>query len=64
VGGLLNDSGAKFYMHSAAVKPGRKLARHNNTYMYIFIDLLKTKWNLLYIRNQSVLHSKHFPTWL
>jgi hypothetical protein len=25
------------------------------------INLLKTKRNLLYIRNQSVPHSKHFP---
>ena len=25
------------------------------------IDLLKTKRNLLYIRNQSVPHCKHFP---
>ena len=28
------------------------------------INLLKTKRNLLYIRNQTVPHSKHFPSWL
>jgi hypothetical protein len=61
--GLLHDSGAEFYMHSAAAKPVRKVARYN-TYMYIFINLLKTKCNLLYIRNQSVPRCKHFPTWL
>jgi len=55
--GLLHDSGVEFYMHSGAAKPERKLARYNNTYMY----LLKTKPNLLYIRNQSVPRCKHFP---
>jgi hypothetical protein len=28
------------------------------------LNLLKTKSNLLYIRNQSVPRSKHFPPWL
>ena len=28
---------------------------------FAYIDLLKTKRNLLYIRNQSVPRSKHFP---
>jgi hypothetical protein len=28
------------------------------------INLLKMKRNLLYIRNQPVLRSKHFPPWL
>jgi len=27
-------------------------------------NLLKAKRNLLYIRNQSVPHCKHFPPWL
>ena len=30
--------------------------------IYIGFNLLKTKRNLLYIRNQSVPRSKHFPT--
>ena len=38
-GGLLHDSEAHFYMHSGSAKPGRKLARYNNTYMYIFITV-------------------------
>jgi len=62
--GILYDSGAEFYMHSGAAKPGRKLARYNNTYTYIFINLLKTKHNLLYIRTQSIPHCKHSPPWL
>ena len=32
-----------------------------NVEEYIRINLLKTKRNLLYIRNQSVPRSKHFP---
>ena len=58
--GLLHNSGAEFYMHSGATKPGRKLARYN-TYTHIFINLLKTKRNLLHITTQSVPHRKHSP---
>ena len=32
-----------------------------NSFDPLYINLLKTKLNLLYIRNQSVLRSKHFP---
>jgi len=28
------------------------------------LNLSKTKRNLLYVRNQSVLRCKHFPPWL
>ena len=31
-------------------------------YNFTYFNLLKTKRNLLYIRNQSVPHSKHFPS--
>ena len=31
------------------------------TKLYSYVNLLKTKRNLLYIRNQSVPRSKHFP---
>jgi len=29
-----------------------------------YVNLLKTKRNLIYIRNQSVPRCKHFPPWL
>ena len=32
--------------------------------MYHYFNLLKTKRNLLDIRNQSVPRCKHFPPWL
>ena len=35
-----------------------------NLNMYTCFNLLKTKRNLLYVRNQSVPRSKHFPPWL
>ena len=33
----------------------------NSSYFHGPINLLKTKHNLLYIRNQSILRSEHFP---
>lgn len=50
----------RFYINEFTLKNYQKCASIRIIPSYSF-NLLKTKRNLLYMRNKSVPHSKHFP---